>query len=172
VADTPLDVLATLDAGSWFDSAFKGEFLPGLGAAARICRELGLWANVEIKPSRGTGELTGRVAATAASDAWGDAPLPPLLSSFDTAALLQARIAAPHLQRALLFDAVPADWREQLDKLDCIALHCNAGKLNKRRARDILDAGCGLAVWTVNDPTRARLLFDWASTPSSPTGWT
>lgn len=161
VADTPLNVLAALDAGSWFGERFRAESVPSFEAAARLCVELGLWANVEIKPALGHERETGRVAGKLAAEIWHDAPLAPLLSSFDPGALAEAGVAAPRLPRGLLFDAVPADWRARLEELGCVALHCNAATLDERLARDIAGAGYGLAAWTVNSPELARRLFAW-----------
>ena len=161
VAETPLDVLATLDAGSWFDAAFKAEPVPAFEAAAALCASLGLWANVEIKPATGHEQETGRIAAMTALAAWNGAAPQPLLSSFSATALRAARSAAPALPRGLLFDAVPADWLAQLQALECVSLHCNAARLEQRTARAIRDAGYGLAVWTVNDPAMAKRLFGW-----------
>ena len=150
--------LARLDAGSWHGAAFKGEPVPTFAAVAALCVNLGLWANVEIKPIAGHA-ATGRLTAVAARHAWGGAPLPPLLSSFRRDALAAARDAAPDLPRALLFDAVPSDWREQLESLDCTALHCNADTLQPDTAGAIVAAGYGLAAWTVNDRNKAEHLF-------------
>ena len=163
VAETQSDALAMLDAGSWFSPAYAGEAVPRFDAAARLCASLRLWANVEIKPAQGHERETGRCAARVAAEAWADAPvaLAPLLSSFQTAALETAREAAPQLARGLLFDAVPPDWRAQLEALACVSLHCNQEKLDEGLARAVREAGYGLAVWTVNDPDIARRLFSW-----------
>jgi len=60
-----------------------------------------------------------------------------------------------------LFDAVPADWKHRLAALDCVALHCNAKKLNAELAAAIKAAGYGLMCWTVNEPAQAQQLLDW-----------
>lgn len=164
VSATLLSALARLDAGSWFGREFKGEALPGFAAAAGLCRELGLLANVEIKPAGGYARETGRIVASQALALWDGAPVPPLLSSFEEAALEAARAAAPALPRALLFDAVPADWCQRAQRLDCIAIHCNASRLDKALAGVILEAGYALATWTVNDVESARRLFSWGVT--------
>ncbi|SQD00887.1 glycerophosphoryl diester phosphodiesterase [Escherichia coli] len=41
--------------------AFKGEPLPLLSQVAERCREHGMMANIEIKPTTGTGPLTGKM---------------------------------------------------------------------------------------------------------------
>ena len=155
--------LGRLDAGTWRDARFAGEGVPRLEAAAGLCLALGLFANVEIKPWAPGGAAvaanTGRVTAAACARLWRNAPGKVLMSSFSPAALEAARVAAPHLGRACLFDAVPPDWQGQLRRLDCVALHCNAEKLDAVAAQAIKGAGYGLMCWTVNDPALARTLF-------------
>ena len=51
VCAAPDTLLASLDAGIHHHRAFAGEPLPSLSAIANLCRELGLQANVEIKPA-------------------------------------------------------------------------------------------------------------------------
>jgi glycerophosphoryl diester phosphodiesterase len=55
--------LRSLDAGLWFANEFAGEHVPTFEAAAALCRSLGLWANVEIKPDEENPEETGRIVA-------------------------------------------------------------------------------------------------------------
>jgi glycerophosphoryl diester phosphodiesterase len=163
VADHREEELAALDAGSWFDATFAGEPIPRFDVAARLCVSLGLWANVEIKPAAGHDKQTGRLAGAMAAAVWKDAPvaLSPLLSSFSEPALEAARMAAPQLARGLLFDAIPPDWQARMQTHGAVSLHCNQRKLDERSARNIVDAGYGLATWTVNDLATARRLFDW-----------
>lgn len=163
VVDLSAAALAALDAGAWFGPEFRGEPVPSFAAAARLCVALGLWANVEIKPAFGQDIETGQRAALLAAEIWKGTrkSLSPLLSSFSAPALHAARDVAPQLARGLLFDAVPPDWRSRLEALGCVSLNCNQAKLEERTARDIADAGYGLAAWTVNDPEAARRLFGW-----------
>jgi len=135
--------------------------IPSFQDAARLCRELGVWANVEIKPAQGHQRATGEAVARMASELWRGAPLQPVLSSFSSVALEAARAAAPDLPRGLLVDEVPADWLGRLRALDCMALHCNQQRLGERSARAIKEAGYGLLCWTVNDPVAARRLLGW-----------
>ena len=100
-----------MDAGSWYSKAFKGEPLPLLSQVAERCREHGMMANIEIKPTTGTGPLTGKTVALAARELW-TGMTPPLLSSFEIDALEAAQQAAPELPRGLLLDEWRDDWRE------------------------------------------------------------
>jgi glycerophosphoryl diester phosphodiesterase len=161
VAATPYAALAALDAGSRFGPKFRDEPVPSFAAAAKLCVELGLWANVEIKPARGQARDTGRVAAKLCADAWRANGSAPLLSSFEPEALEAARAAAPQLSRGFLSDRVPADWRAQLERHGCVSLHCDHRHLTEGQARSVRDAGFGLACYTVNDAGTARRLFGW-----------
>lgn len=157
--------LAGLDAGSWCDARFAGEPVPALEAAGQLCRALGLFANVEIKPYAPGGEVvarqTGAVVAERCARIWNGDFGGLLISSFAPAALAAARAIAPDLPRAYLFDAVPADWRNELARLECVALHCNAARLDAATAAAIKSDGYGLMCWTVNDLEFAARLFDW-----------
>jgi len=161
VAATPYATLAALDAGSKFGAPFAGEPIPTFAAAAKLCIELGLWANVEIKPARGHARETARAAASLAAAVWRAAETAPLLSSFDEDALAAAREAAPQLPRGLLTERVPADWRSGLERHGCVSLNCDHAHLREADARAIKGAGYGLACYTVNDPDAARRLFAW-----------
>ena len=165
VPEASIAELGRLDAGSWRDVAFAGEPVPGFAAAARLSLLLGLFCNVEIKPWTPGGAAvaarTGRLVAADCARLWQEAPARVLLSSFSITALAAARQAAPQVPRAALFDVVPADWRTELERHECVALHCNEKRLDAAIARSIKSAGYGLMCWTVNDPARAAMLFDW-----------
>jgi glycerophosphoryl diester phosphodiesterase len=154
VSLTPYSRLEKLDAGG-------GEKIPSFEEAARLCRLLGLWANVEIKPAGGHERATGEAVARMARELWRGAALPPVLSSFAVTALEAARSVAPEFPRGLLVDEIPADWEETLKRLDCVALHCNHKKLSEEKADAVHAAGYALLCWTVNDADAARRLLGW-----------
>jgi len=152
--------LLKVDAGSWFSGEFKGEPLPLLSQVADRCRQHGMMANIEIKPTTGTGPLTGKTVALAARALWQDMT-PPLLSSFEIDALEAAQQATPELPRGLLLDAWRNDWRELTERLGCISLHLNHKLLNAQRTAEIKAAGLRILVYTVNQPQRAAELLRW-----------
>jgi glycerophosphoryl diester phosphodiesterase len=153
--------IARLDAGSWFNGAFKGERMPTLDAVADLCQECGLAANIEIKPCPGRDALTGEIVAQHAARLWRGHPSAPLLSSFSYDALQAARAAAPALPRGLLFTSLPPDWHEQVRRLDCVSLHVNHRVLDEALVRQIKAEGLRILVYTVNDLARARELAAW-----------
>jgi glycerophosphoryl diester phosphodiesterase len=161
VARTPYARLAELDAGAWRGRKWRGERIPTFEQAARLCRELDLWANVEIKPAAGFERRTGEAVALAARELWRGAALPPVLSSFSRVSLAAARTAVPELPRGLLVGRVPEWWREAMQDLECVALHCNHRALDKRLASTIHAAGYSILTWTVNDRRAARRLLGW-----------
>ena len=149
-----------MDAGSWFSGEFKGEPLPLLSQVAERCRQHGMMANIEIKPTTGTGALTGKVVALAARELWAGMTSP-LLSSFEIDALEAAQQAVPELPRGLLLDEWREDWRELTTRLGCVSIHLNHKLLDEARVDALRDAGLRILVYTVNRPQRAAELLRW-----------
>ncbi len=161
VGQTSYTELQQLDAGAWRGARWRGEKIPRFEDAARLCRELGLWANVEIKPARGYERRTGEAVARMAAELWRGAALPPVLSSFSPVALAAAREAAPDLPRGLLLGRLLPQWRDMLRDLECVALHANHRSLRQRVVQEAHAAGCAVLAWTVNDRRSARKLLGW-----------
>jgi len=173
VAEHTAAQIGRLDAGAWFGPGFAGARVPSLSEALEHCRRHDVWANTEIKPAPGHESETGRVVALLVAQTYaalvrpgGDHadrvhPEVPLLSSFSHEALGAARAAAPDLPRGLLVGPIPQDWEEQLESLGCVGLHCSHKPLTQAMARRIKQAGYWLFCYTVNEPERAREIFDW-----------
>lgn len=143
-------------------SVFKtqnNESIPTYADAASLCRALGIWANVEIKPAKGHERETGEAVARLTRELWRGATLPPLLSSFSPEALETAREAAPELPRGYLVGKVPDDWRDTMRRLGCVALHCNFKALTESLAREVHAAGYAILLWTVNEPAIGRQML-------------
>ena len=161
VAQTSYKEIARLDAGGWFGNEFSDEPVPSFAAAAALCREAGVWANVEIKPCPGRERETGEAVARMAKLLWtGSQPLP-LLSSFSALALEAAAVESPELPRALLVVEVPVNWQAQMQRLQCVSLHASHRYLNAALVKAVHDAGYGVLAYTVNDSELALVLLDW-----------
>ncbi len=152
VGETPDAKLFALDAG-------QGESIPRFTEAAALCRELGLLANVEIKPSAGQEIETARCVAKLTAELWHGAPVPPLISSFSLVALEIARDLAPTIARAVLFEAVPADWLAEIRRLQAFSLHCDADLLSDAVLAEARAKGIPVLCYTVNSENRAKMLF-------------
>jgi glycerophosphoryl diester phosphodiesterase len=154
--------IARFDAGARMGEAWRGERVPRFEDVARLCRELGLWANVEIKAPTGSERAVGEAVARASRELWrGDAQAP-VLSSFSPEALEGARSAAPGVPRALLVSrrALPG-WPDQLAALECVALHADFTLATEALVREQHASGRTVLAWTVNDPNDARRLLAW-----------
>jgi glycerophosphoryl diester phosphodiesterase len=164
--------LQRLDAGGWFAPAFAGEPIPSLAQAVACCRSEGVWINAEIKPAAGTeaqtGERVARILEQGFADVLRGAPPAggagaqlPQLSSFSVEARAAARDAVPALPRGLLCTRIPRDWSGQLQRLQCVALHCDHQAVDAATVAAIRDAGYWVFVYTVNDRQRGERLKQW-----------
>lgn len=162
--DYPWHTLAQLDAGAWHSSAYSGEPLPTLKSIARFCISNGYLLNIEIKPTAGTERHTGEVVAQHAWRLWQGVAVPPLLTSFDIAALEGAMATHPELPRGLLIHALEgqtwAQWLGHASLLQCQAIVCNHALWNAESVALAKAAGFRLLSYTVNDDQEAQRLLD------------
>ena len=157
----PWSELSRLDAGSWHSRAFAREPLPTFETIARWAVENGVACNVEIKPMPGLDEETGTKVALAARGLFRDAAVPPLLSSFSEASLAAARKATPELQRALLLEEIPADWKQRLARLECVAIDPDYHELTQPLVTEARRAGYRVVTYTPNAPDVVARLLEW-----------
>ncbi|KAA3653595.1 MAG: glycerophosphodiester phosphodiesterase [Proteobacteria bacterium] len=147
------------------------ERVPSLAMALHTCLDLGMAANIEIKPAAGADQATGEAVAALAARLWpSDAPWPLLLSSFSPRALAAAAATAPALPRALLLETVAPDSLDQAGRLGCVALVVERSRLTVSLIGAAHAAGLGLAVYTENNADRGQdalalgldaLITDW-----------
>ena len=161
VAEMSYQEIAKLDAGTWFGNEFSGEPVPSFAAASALCREAGIWANIEIKPSPGQERETGEAVARMTKLLWsGSHPLP-LLSSFSALALEAAAVESPELPRALLVVEASPNWLAQMDRLQCVALHISHRHLDPALVKAVHNSGRGVLAYTVNDSETALEMLEW-----------
>jgi glycerophosphoryl diester phosphodiesterase len=163
VSASSLAAIRNCDAGSWFGPGFAGEKVPTLDEALALAAELGLGANIEIKSDRGREYATAAAVAAAIQSLRGHAPAL-LVSSFQLPALIALGELAPPTPLGVLFRLVPRGWAELARRLGAIMIGADHRRLRPRRVAAIRAAGFQLAAFTVNDPARARLLFEWGVT--------
>ena len=162
-SDLSMGEIAQLDAGSWHSRAWAGEALPTLQALARWCLANHFFLNVEIKPTPGQEEATGRATGELMSRIWPRDRVQPLLTSFQAASLQGARDTAPHIPRGLLQDKLAdptgdAEVRMALD-LGCAALVLDHALWDAALVAKAHGAGLRCSSYTVNDEWAAQRLI-------------
>lgn len=160
--DLAMGALAQLDAGGWHSRRYAGEAIPTLEALARFCLANGYHLNVEIKPTPGQEEATGRAMGELLARIWPATAVPPLLTSFKPAALADARATAPRLPRGLLVDALAADGADiaTARQLDCQAMVLNHALWDAALVAQVHGAGMRALSYTPNDEWATRRLID------------
>lgn len=157
--ELPWSDLAQLDAGAWHSRQYAGESIPTLENVARWCIANHLHLNIEIKPTPGTEEATGRAVASLAARLWHGQAVPPLLTSFQPRALAGARDAAPQLPRGLLLDKLHDGWLDAAQQLGCVAVVCNHALWSREQVEAVHGAGLRALSYTVNDEWAAERLL-------------
>jgi glycerophosphoryl diester phosphodiesterase len=143
--------LARIRAGALHGERFAGEPIPTLDAALDLIEELGLFANLEMKPhANPRGATTAAVAGALGSRPWADERI--VTSSFDLAELAAFRHALPEAPLAVLYTRPPRDWQAQLAVLRAEALHLQHDKLTAKVLADARAAGFRVRVYTINEP--------------------
>jgi glycerophosphoryl diester phosphodiesterase len=161
VARASLRAIKALDAGAWHGPAFAGEPVPTLEETLAVLLELGLTPNVELKPNPGEAARTAEVALSLTERLWPEDRPAPLVSSFDVECLKAARRTAPALPRGFLWLELPRTWRARMAALECRTVHLWDRHITPRHAAAVKAAGYPLAVYSVDDPARARELLSW-----------
>ena len=157
--DLPWSELAQLDAGGWHSRQYAGEPIPTLHNLARWCLANGHLLDIEIKPTPGLEERTGRVVAEHAARLWQAAAVPPLLTSFRPESLLGALQTAPHLPRGLLLDTLWDGCLDYARQLQCAAIVCNHALWDAALVAQVKAMGMRTLSYTVNDEWAADRLI-------------
>ena len=153
--------LMASDVGERFHPAFAGETVPHLDAALQRCRQLGLAANLEIKPAQGHEVETGRVLGRRLASLGPDGRPALLLSSFSAEALEAAVAEAGDIPRGWLADEFdPAALNVAL-RLGCESIHLALDKLTPAHVAAARAAGLRVLVYTVNRLPDARRIAAW-----------
>jgi glycerophosphoryl diester phosphodiesterase len=155
ITETPYAVVSTLDAGARKHERFRGERVPLL---AEVLDAFPLLVNVELKCERAddrglTAEVVRLVRKARAEDRV-------LLSSFNPSCLWRARLLAPRIPRALLFEQ-DKEWPLwSAPALGTAALHPEHVLATPRRVARWQKLGWSVGCWTVDDPDAAARLWD------------
>jgi glycerophosphoryl diester phosphodiesterase len=161
LAESLLEAISGLDAGSWFDPAFANEVVPTLEETIDLLDALGLGADIELKPDPGREVETAQVALRVAQACWPDDKPPPVITSFSRIALAAAKEEAPDWPRGLCFDLLPEDWSETFEALGIKVVCPNAARFTADQAATMVASGLEVMTWTVNDVDEAAKLLQW-----------
>ena len=156
VTEASYSVVRTLDAGSWKSERFRGERIPML---AEVLEGFPLLVNVELKcDRRDDGGLTAEVVRVVRAARAEDRVL---LSSFNLICLWRARVLAPGILRAVLFES-EQHWtlRSALAAplIGAAAMHPEHVLATPERVQGWRRRGYSVACWTVDDPEAAARL--------------
>jgi glycerophosphoryl diester phosphodiesterase len=154
VAELTLTEIRGFDAGRPHHKAFAVSPAPTFEEAMACCAELGLWANIEIKPAAGHEALTGATIGRWLVNHWNGTGV---ISSFSEIALRAASTEAPDAPYGWLVDALPVDWHARMASMGAGAIHLSASKVTPETAEQLCDTPW--ACYTVNRHDIAERLF-------------
>lgn len=160
VRELPLAEIAGMDAGARFGAAFAGERVPTLAEAIGVAHALALRLDIELKCDPGDSAAAAAALVREIDRAW-QADEPPLISSFDHAALLAVRAARADLPVAVVTTAISDAWRGTFEALGAASLHVGERGLTQEAVSPLVADGIEIGVYTVNEAVRAKELLSW-----------
>jgi glycerophosphoryl diester phosphodiesterase len=159
IATMQYEDLRRVDVGSWFDPKFKGACVPTLAQGLDSLNRLGMSLNLELKPTLGQDKAT----AIGAIKVLRESAFPKdrlIISSFSLLALEEAYKIAPEYAYGWLADK-PEDLQVGLRSVIAwTSVHINNHWATKETIQDLRDRGFQVLVYTVNNPERAKFLFE------------
>lgn len=154
VCDLTAEEIRKHDAGGPHHRAYAVSPTPTLDEAMACCRELGLWANIEIKPAVGHEAITGATVGQWLAAHWNGQGV---ISSFSLEALEAARHDAPEPAFALLYTQLPSHWKDDFQRVRASAVHLCADDVSETVAATLREVPW--ACYTVNRRAIADRLF-------------
>lgn len=161
VRKTPYDVIAALDAGSWFSPKFAAEKVPTLDQWLPVAAAQGLGIVLNLHPNLFAVRRLADHVITSISRYWrNDLPLPVIVS--ESAACLR-RIYTQQLGWGLGY-VMPEEhrgWKKTVSQYHCSAVLVDHQFISDRWLGELKKQKLHIAAYTVNDPLRAQQLLDW-----------
>lgn len=155
--------LSAIDAGGWKSPDFAGEPLPTLEAALDELDQLGLYANLELKPHDAEqGALTEAVAPLLRDRLWTTDRI--ITSSFSLRELSAFRSAMPEAPVAVLYEDPPDNWHRTLTDLKAAAMHVSWQYLTQSLLSEVCSFGFDVRVYTINEPDAIAPFRDFGLT--------
>jgi glycerophosphoryl diester phosphodiesterase len=163
IARLPLAMVQAYDAGRHFDPRFADERVPTLDEVLALADELELGVNVEIKAEGNLAAPTAEAVVDSIHRFAGRLH-GILVSSFIVEALAAFRPLMPEIATGLLAGRLPANWRSLAEGLGCTTINLAQQRLTAAHVAQLTTAGYPVLAYTVNDPARARILYEWGVT--------
>lgn len=160
IARLPLAMVQAYRAGGHFGPRFADERVPTLGEVLTLADELALGVNVEIKAEGGLAAAAAEAVADTL-ERFGGRLHGILVSSFIVDALAAFRPRMPEIPTGLLLGRLPARWQALAERLGCTTINLAQHRLTQARVARLSAAGYPVLAYTVNDPARARILYEW-----------
>lgn len=124
--------------------------------AMRLCEELDLAMNVELKPARGQAERLARLASDRMVRRTFKVPV--LVSSFHAGCLERFAALCPQLPRGFLFESASLNWLEVAKSLNVQTVHPAKELATPQMIEAAHAHGFEVMVWTVDDAQQAAQL--------------
>lgn len=162
LADYTLEELQKLDAGSWFDSKFRGEPIPTLEEAIAFAAG-NIALNIEIKTEAVSDQLEGGVEEKSIElvKKYGMEDHV-LFSSFDYRAVAHLKELAPDMPVAILYEERQSAGMmpsELVSKYQADAFNCSFRELNRKWLGDTREHNIPVFVYTVDRKSRMKKLL-------------
>lgn len=157
VKDVTLEELQRLDAGSWFDPAFRGERVPTLRELLELVKPYSLLLNLELKngvvPYPGLEEaVVEEVRRFGMSDRV-------ILSSFNHYSLVKCKRLAPEVRMGILYmEGLYEPW-DYASRIGAEALHAYHYAVLPEWVAQAAERGIAYHPFTVNEPAEMRRLL-------------
>ncbi|MGG1313225.1 glycerophosphodiester phosphodiesterase [Cohnella laeviribosi] len=157
VKDVTLEELRRLDAGSWFDPAFRGERVPTLRELLELVKPYSLLLNLELKngvvPYPGLEEaVVEEVRRFGMSDRV-------ILSSFNHYSLVKCKRLAPEVRTGILYmEGLYEPW-DYASRIGAEALHAYHYAVLPEWVAQAAERGIAYHPFTVNEPAEMRRLL-------------
>ncbi len=160
VAQTPYAVIASLDAGSWFDLAFRGERVPSLAEWLQCANQLGLQLNLEMKATgRREAYLLAEQVAAEVARYWQRGLKNILVSSANRHCLVAMRKVSAAIPLAYITSSWSKKLLNILETNQCVALVIDKKQVRPERIEVLRRHACDVLAYTVNDKKEAEYLL-------------
>lgn len=160
VIDYPYSFLGSLDAGGWFHPNFSEEKIPLLSQALNFLFDKGISVNIELKPEvHREMELVLSVLTIVNRLKTPNSVV--CFSSFCLKTLNFLRQKDPDCHIAVLLRYSLPNWLDLASNLKASAIHISDKSITPEKINEIKTNGYLVNIYTVNDPIRAKTLYQW-----------